>query len=250
MTLQTLTARVQARLSVYGAHAAAAMPFEAADFQLPGPVQQVSLSLHRLDVLLESVDLSALPGVPERAVRRRQLAFVAGRLCAERALTLAGVAVRRPLLRGKHGQPLWPPGWRGAISHTDDEAFAAVLPQTHASGLGIDAQPLIKHDALAAVLTQCMGDAERQLIAEQPDPPWAATVLFAAKEAGFKAIYARVRRFVDFTEYQLSHLDETEGRFELLPTVLTQPALPALEGWFKGQGGVVMASVALPPMGA
>lgn len=246
MPSQTLTACVQACMPVSAARPALASLFDAVDFRLPLPAQAVALSVHRLHAWLGHADLSPLPGVPARAVRSRQLTFVAGRLCAERALALAGEPLTSALLRGEHGQVLWPPGWRGAISHTDDQAFAAVLPQAHADGLGIDAQPRIAGGALEAVLAQCMGDAERQLVAAQPDAAWAATVLFAAKEAGFKAIYGRVRRFVDFTEYRLSRLDGSEGRFELLPKGPSAPDLPALQGCFRAQGDVVLASVVLP----
>lgn len=247
MSLATLTACVQARVPVAAASCPLDALFDDADFLLPQPAQQVSLSLHRLQACLADQDLGVLPGVPPRAVRRRQLAFVAGRLCAERALMQAGAALQSPLLRGEHGQALWPSGWRGSISHTDDQAFAAVMSQAHAAGLGIDAQARIAPDALPAVLTQCMGVAERQLIDTQSDAPWAATVLFAAKEAGFKAIYERVRRFVDFTEYRMSRLDLTDGRFDLVPVQSTAATLPELTGRFRAQGDVVLASVTLPP---
>src|SRR5688500_4932672 len=74
--------------------------------------------------------------------------FDAGRRCASEAMarlapTLADVVVPR----GEHGQPLWPPGIVGSISHTGDVVWAAVARRRHAAGLGIDVERIRQEQA-------------------------------------------------------------------------------------------------------
>src|SRR6267143_829697 len=74
-----------------------------------------------------------------RAVERRRVYFSMGRAAAREALAelgIYGIAIER----GPSGEPLWPDGIVGAISHAGDVAIAIVGRQNDYAGLGIDAE--------------------------------------------------------------------------------------------------------------
>jgi enterobactin synthetase component D len=132
------------------------------------------------------------------AAPRRLREFAAGRHCAREALAglgLAGVAVPRRADR----RPAWPAGVVGSISHSGGYCAAVVARRSGCSGLGFDAErwgrvtpALWRRIATApevAWLRGLGGDADR-----------AATLLFSAKEAFYKAQYARSERFVGFAD--------------------------------------------------
>src|SRR5438876_5331049 len=76
-----------------------------------------------------------------RAVERRRVYFSMGRAAARDALAelgIYGVAIER----GPSGEPLWPDGIVGAISHAGDVAIAIVGQRRHYAGLGIDIEQL------------------------------------------------------------------------------------------------------------
>jgi enterobactin synthetase component D len=208
---------------------------------------QVSLDIDVLDELLGRVCLDGLPCMPERAVRRRQLSFLAGRLCAEHALRTSGHDLAGPIGQGESGEPQWPEGWTGSISHTRRIALSIVSPRTGRFGIGIDAEEVLDGQTLHDVLQVCANKAERHLITGGPDRArLAATVMFCAKEAYYKAIHGRVQRFVDFDEMSLSELDLRSGIFCLQPTARSHCPndLPSARGRFVIEGNVVLACIA------
>jgi len=135
--------------------------------------------------------------VPDAAPRRLR-EFAAGRHCAREALAglgYEGVAVPRRSDR----RPAWPPGVVGSISHSGAYCAAVVARRSSCGGLGFDAErwgrvtpALWRRIATAPELAWLRGlgaDADR----------W-ATLLFSAKEAFYKAQYARSERFVGFAD--------------------------------------------------
>ena len=208
---------------------------------------QVGLYIDVLEELLNGVRLDGLPYMPERAVRRRQLSFLAGRLCAEHALRTSGHELTGPIGQGESGEPKWPQGWTGSISHTGRVALSIVSPRTGRFGIGIDAEEVLDDQTLHVVLQVCAHKAERHLVTGGPDSGrLAATVMFCAKEAYYKAIHGEVQRFVDFDEMRLSALDLRSGNFCLQPTVHSHGPndLPSAKGRFVVDGNVVLAFIA------
>lgn len=238
---------------------AAALPrlLHSAGCTAPGAVPSLSglawirLDLEALDRCLCGVHLAAWPLVPPRAVRSRQLAFVAGRLCAEAALQQLGAPHTVGVARGDVGQPLWPGGWTGAISHTGRSALAVAGCRQGDCDLGVDVEPLIDPRTQPAVLQQCVHDSERAWLQAAASFGLALTVLFSAKEAYYKAVYRRVRRFIDFKEVAVSAWSPQRGTFQIgpAPGAAGTIQLPTAPGWFVEQGGEVTTAVA-PGYGA
>src|SRR5439155_16503172 len=78
-----------------------------------------------------------------RTVERRRVYFSMGRAAARDALAelgIHGVAIAR----GASGEPLWPDGIVGAISHAGDLAIAIVGRQSDYAGLGIDIEQMTR----------------------------------------------------------------------------------------------------------
>jgi 4'-phosphopantetheinyl transferase EntD len=99
------------------------------------------------------------------------------------------------ILRAPTGAPVWPDGITGSLAHDDDMAVAAVAPIGHISALGIDVEPAqpLPDDILALVATP----ADRIDVA---DRHLAGRILFAAKEAVYKASYPLDREVLGYED--------------------------------------------------
>ncbi|MDO8875732.1 MAG: 4'-phosphopantetheinyl transferase superfamily protein [Pseudolabrys sp.] len=86
--------------------------------------------------------------------------------------------------RERFGQPVWPAGVVGSLAHDRVMAVAAVVSSSTAVSLGIDVEPAepLPDDAVPLVMTADdePGTASRHL---------AGRILFAAKEAIYKAVH-------------------------------------------------------------
>jgi enterobactin synthetase component D len=199
----------------------------------------IALQLPRLAEALDVAQLEGLPPGIAASVPRRRLSFVAGRLCAEQALRRLGIT--EGVGRGAAGEPLWPAGMLGSITHTDVTACALVAACDPAPGaerrigLGIDSQTLVDEGGLAAVVSVCCTPRERGSLLDRfalRDRGLAATVVFALKEAFYKAVHPTVARFVDFDELEVRTLDLDAGSATLAPALPELPAAALLEGRF------------------
>ena len=195
-----------------------------------------ALPLARLEAALAGQPLeAALPPALRRAVRKRQLAFVGGRLCAERVLVQLGVQAPE-VLRDAAGAPLWPAGSTGSISHTDHAAYAAAAFAPR-DALGIDSE-LIDAQASAAIVQFCCTARERARWLLDPGDPITATLIFSAKEAYYKVLNRRVGQFMDFDCAEVVALDRAAGELLLQPTAgALAPLLPRLRVRFAFDAG-------------
>lgn len=97
--------------------------------------------------------------------------------------------------KGGNGAPLWPPGIIGSFAHDGDVAVAAVARSDAFGALGIDIEP-----------AEPLPDELRDLVVtprERPsleDDPFQGRLLFAAKEAVYKAIAAREALLLDYQD--------------------------------------------------
>lgn len=127
----------------------------------------------------------------------------AGRAVARDLLAALGLG-RPDIPRAADGVPIWPAGILGSISH--DAAFAAAVV-THKgtySGIGIDVEPAEPLDAVLARLVA--SPKERTAFAAEP---YGDRVLFAIKEAAFKAVYPDDRIFIEFANLTVDKANHT-----------------------------------------
>ncbi|MTD15359.1 4'-phosphopantetheinyl transferase superfamily protein [Nakamurella sp. YIM 132087] len=132
-------------------------------------------------------------------VRRRE--FTTTRECARQALGVLGVAPVA-IIAGRRGEPRWPDGVVGSMTHCVGYRAAAVARSSVVASLGIDAEP---HGPLPdGVLDVVSGAGEREHLAELsllPGPVrhW-DRLLFSAKESVFKAWYPVMRTELTFRD--------------------------------------------------
>lgn len=159
---------------------------------------------------LVEVELSAAEElVLGDAVPRRRSAFVTGRACAREALARLG-APAASIPAGARGEPLWPEGVVGSITHCDGYRASAVAWTRDVRALGIDAEPDARLPA--GVLATISDAAERAALAELPAGPAWDRLLFSAKEAVYKAWFPLTGRRLEFTDVVV-RVEPAAGRF-------------------------------------
>jgi 4'-phosphopantetheinyl transferase EntD len=122
----------------------------------------------------------------EKAVPKRKREFTAGRTCARGALAGLGVA-GGSILAGRRGQPLWPLGVRGSITHTDWYCGAAAARTVDFIAIGIDAELHTPLDG--AVMNVICTEKEKGWCGQGHPGIHRAKLLFCVKEGLFKAAY-------------------------------------------------------------
>jgi 4'-phosphopantetheinyl transferase EntD len=177
------------------------------------------------------------------AMRRRQ-EFAAGRLCARRALDRLGVP-GGPIPVGRRGEPLWPEGVVGGISHCSNYCGVVVARDTCLAGIGLDLECV---DDVRPELWRhiCTPDELRQLYA-LPDGQRrsVAAVIFSAKESAYKCQYPLTGQWLDFSDVAI-HVDAHESRCMVHFIRAEHPACPTeLEGRYVVCDGLVATAVAI-----
>jgi 4'-phosphopantetheinyl transferase EntD len=191
-----------------------------------------------------------------RAVEKRRREVTYARTCARRALRALGLP-EVAIPRGDKGQPLWPDGVVGSLTHTNGYYAAAVAAGTVRS-IGIDAE---QHDRLPdGVLDHVAFGPEPRMVAALGvgsgpgvDGVWWDRVLFSAKESVYKAWFPLTHRWLGFEDAELT-IDPGAGTFRARVLVdgatSDGPPLTTLSGRFLVRDGLILTAIALPPTSA
>lgn len=146
-----------------------------------------------------------------RAVERRIQDFEAGRACARRALVSLGVQPQA-LLQGAHGEPIWPPGYVGSVTHCTGFCAAAAAQEGDYLGLGLDAEvdgPLT-HEVNRLV---CRPEELAQIVnLRESCTVDLCKLIFSAKESVFKCYFPTGGDMLDFQDVSLQLLPADDGR--------------------------------------
>lgn len=183
-----------------------------------------------------------------RAVEKRRREFTTARTCARAALEQLGFpAVAIPT--GKRGEPVWPAGVVGSITHCTRYRACAVARATEVTSVGIDAEPNapLPQGLLADVARPeelpWLGRLEQEL----PDVHW-DRLLFSAKESVYKAWFPLAGRWLGFKD-AVVELDPGPRTFTarlLVPGPrLADGPLRALSGKWTVSEGTILTAVAL-----
>jgi 4'-phosphopantetheinyl transferase EntD len=142
---------------------------------------------------------------------RRAAESALGRTCARLALLELG----RPATvveSGPDGEPLWPSGVVGSITHRRGYAAAAATTSEFVAGLGIDAElrrPL-SPGALARICTP-----EEIARSELDSNPLDATIVFSLKEAVYKAVFGANRLALNYHDVTIA-LDHASAQADVM----------------------------------
>jgi enterobactin synthetase component D / holo-[acyl-carrier protein] synthase len=197
-------------------------------------------------------DLAALPEeepLIARSVAKRRNEFVTVRYCARRALRDLGLPPV-PILKGDKGEPCWPDGVVGSLTHCTGFRGAVVGLAADVRSLGIDAEP---HDVLPdGVLGAISLPVERHELAALPDGLHWDRILFCAKEATYKAWYPLTHRWLGFEDAHISFTVDGSGaggtfesRILIDPAAESGPPLNILAGRWSVTDGIALTAIAL-----
>ena len=132
---------------------------------------------------------------------KRKAEFLAGREAAHKALRALNKAIDAPILRGKRGDPLFPDGITGSISHTNDVAIAAVSKKENVLSVGIDIERKNRSIEFNPTRITTKEEIYWNLSEEKPE----FLKIFVAKEAAYKAIHSLIKKPFGFLDLILKH---------------------------------------------
>ncbi|HEX7278312.1 MAG TPA: 4'-phosphopantetheinyl transferase superfamily protein [Solirubrobacterales bacterium] len=186
-------------------------------------------------------------GYVRNAVAPRHREFATGRECARRALRAIGfpaVAIRR----GERGDPVWPRGAVGSITHCEGYRAAAVADGAVATSIGIDAEPALPLPA-GVLDSITAGDEATDLVllaASRDEVPW-DRLLFSAKEAVYKAWFPLTGRVLAFGEVRIALFPGGTFTGLVWPRrAITTSAPRVYRGRWSQGDGFVLTSVLTP----
>ena len=198
--------------------------------------------------------LAALPGeapLIARSVAKRRNEFITVRHCARVSLGKLGLPPT-PILKGDKGEPCWPDGVVGSLTHCAGYRGAVVGRSSSVRSVGIDAEP---HGALPEGVLKAISLApERSEIAVKKHDAglhW-DRILFCSKEATYKAWFPVTRRWLGFEDAQITFEVDSCGlsgefRAQILidGSALSGPPLTVLTGRWSVNRGLVLAAIVL-----
>ncbi|GAB1818704.1 4'-phosphopantetheinyl transferase family protein [Herbidospora sp. RD11066] len=187
-----------------------------------------------------------------RAVDRRRREFTTARVCARDALRMLGRPAS-PILPGVRGNPLWPEGITGSITHCAGYRGAVLGPRTDAAAIGIDAE---RNDPLPNGVLDAIGLPQearhiRDLLDAYPSIRW-DRLLFSAKEAVYKAWFPLVNNRPGF-EDALIDIDPMAGVFtaRLLAggPFVNGRRLTTISGRWLAKNGLILTAIVITAAG-
>ncbi len=186
-----------------------------------------------------------------KSVAKRRNEFITVRHCARIALAELGVPPV-PILKGEKGEPCWPDGVVGSLTHCTGYRGAVVGRSAAVRSVGIDAEP---HDVLPdGVLNSITLDEERREIAALPDGLHWDRILFCAKEATYKAWFPLTKRWLGFEDAHIVFdVDPSGGgatgvfvsKILIDGAALSGAPLTALRGRWSVDRGLVLTAIVL-----
>lgn len=184
-----------------------------------------------------------------RAVAKRRNEFVTVRYCARQALGELGLGPV-PILKGDKGEPCWPDGVVGSLTHCQGFRGAVVGRSEDVRSVGIDAEP---HDVLPnGVLDAITLPVERAELRALPGDLHWDRILFCAKEATYKAWFPLTHRWLGFEDAHITFAVDGSGaagsfRSEILidPAAEHGPPLTALDGRWSVRDGLAVTAIVL-----
>jgi 4'-phosphopantetheinyl transferase EntD len=211
---------------------------------LPAAAVVVETREDRLDIALFPEEERALG----RAVEKRRREFITGRACAREALARLGLPPA-PIGSGSHGEPLWPAGVVGSITHCEGYRACAVARASDLCAIGIDAEP----DApLPPGMWETVAHGrERELeTGAGAAQPHLDRLLFSIKEAIYKAWFPATGVSLGFEDVEVSidvPIRSFRARLRQTPAVAADRPLADIDGRWDAADGIIVSAVAVHP---
>ena len=130
---------------------------------------------------------------------RRQLEFAEGRDCARTLLDRFEVSEEVGVAEDR--SPVWPSGFAGSISHSNNWVWTAVAESDRTPSLGIDTEIVVTRKTRNLLYDDIVTEQERMIIgALGLSPELTFTLAFSAKEAFYKCWYPVTKEFFGFRQ--------------------------------------------------
>jgi enterobactin synthetase component D / holo-[acyl-carrier protein] synthase len=179
-----------------------------------------------------------------RAADRRRREFATGRSCAHRAIEVLGLS-RSPILIGASGEPCWPKGVVGSITHCIHYRACAVVLTSEFRAIGIDAEPHVHLPE--RILSRVANPKEMSQLTElsqaSPDIHW-GRLLFSAKEAVYKSLFPLGKACSNFRHIDV-RLGSLQGGFHAQISGCRHQQPFDVSGQWLTQNGIVATAVAI-----
>jgi 4'-phosphopantetheinyl transferase EntD len=219
---------------------------------LSGVLPEESRALAAAEMYTDPPELTPLPEeepLIAKSVAKRRNEFITVRYCAREALGELGIAPV-PILKGEKGEPCWPDGIVGSLTHCEGFRGAAVARHDAVRSVGIDAEP---HDVLPkGVLDAISLPGERTQLQTLPSGLHWDRILFCAKEATYKAWFPVTYRWLGFEDAHITFdIDDTgttggfQSRILVDPSAPTGPPLQTLSGRWSVRDGIALTAIVL-----
>ena len=144
---------------------------------------------------LSSLGLSVAPRKPrEKEAMLTELAY-------NSALVRLGGIFALPREHGQQGEPIWPDGIVGSVTHKNGTAIVAIAESKKYQSLGIDLEyldPFRQRHIQSRVLTA----TEQELFENSNQSQMELLLIFSAKESIYKAIYPLTHEFFGFKDVE------------------------------------------------
>jgi 4'-phosphopantetheinyl transferase EntD len=184
-----------------------------------------------------------------QAVEKRRREFTTARACVRRAFSQLGLPASA-VTNGARGEPRWPSGVVGSITHCDSYRACAIARATDMATIGIDAEP---HAALPeGVLADVASAQELSWLEDRrrnvPGVHW-DRLLFSAKESVYKAWFPLAKRWLGFEDAVVTVDTSTEtfaARLLVCGPLLEGRRLTGFSGQWLIRDGLVLTAIALP----
>jgi 4'-phosphopantetheinyl transferase EntD len=184
-----------------------------------------------------------------RSVAKRRNEFITVRHCARLALGELGFPPV-PILKGDKGEPCWPGGVVGSLTHCAGYRGAVVGRAAAVRSVGVDAEP---HDVLPQGVHDAISLPEErsEMTALPADVHW-DRILFCAKEATYKAWFPLTKRWLGFEDAHITFDVDgsgSGGTFESVILIdgatLSGPPLTSLAGRWSVERELVLTAIVL-----
>lgn len=178
------------------------------------------------EALFKDFDLP-LPVHLQKAVKKRRAEYLASRVCVRYGLGLLGID-NYVLGNDADRAPIWPAGIGGSLSHTHQRISLLLAPAASGKLLGIDCEQLIRSET-AKEMQEMIINADENVVLQCSGLPFATalTVAFSVKESLYKAIFPRLREFMDFNAAEIVDYCPATGTITLKLTRTFSREFPA-----------------------
>ncbi|MAR92060.1 MAG: hypothetical protein CML06_14430 [Pseudomonadales bacterium] len=165
------------------------------------------------------------PLILTNAALKRRAEYLAGRYCAMKSLQACSQGVDIIDLCAEW-HSLWPNGFLGSISHSQQRAVAVTSPQQLSVGVGIDIEKRVTVDK-AIRLQNLLYTKEEfcRLVRSLTEPDLLFTLAFSLKESFYKAMVTPLQPYLRFHSVSLCEIDWNTQRVKCQLNQTLNPAL-------------------------